>query len=210
MNEWIHAGGSAHLQALLKERHIGTWASTEGLAGVIQFQSGTLAGTPAADLVFIAAFARVLKKARRSLDDAGLTRQICTEGADTYFGDDGSSGEMLGLRDADYMDDTVFPLIAPASELVRKVSEAIAIITNTFARYGFSVNFVAGKTEAVGFFDGDGAIRMQRALAGQNNKFACETKAGPKELRVVTCYKHLGTKNMSSAEILPEIKTRIA
>ena len=41
-----------------------TWASSEGLAGVLRFEAGTLAGTPTADFVFILAFGRVLEKAR--------------------------------------------------------------------------------------------------------------------------------------------------
>ena len=112
-NEWIAAGGSIHLQALLKELHVGTWAATEGLAGVVHFQSGTLAGTPAADLVFIAAFARVLKRTRRALDDAGLLQTIDATGADHYFGDATLAGIGQTLHDVDYMDDTAFQLSLP-------------------------------------------------------------------------------------------------
>ena len=96
-NEWIVAGGCSHLQALLKELHTGTWASTEGLAGVLQFQSGTLAGTPIADLVFIVAFARVLRKVRMNLKEVGLFYPITTDGAAQYFEDatlDDHAGEM--------------------------------------------------------------------------------------------------------------------
>ena len=94
-DEWSDAGGSAHVQALITQLHIGTWAATEGLAGVLHFQSGTLAGTPAADLVFISAFARVLKQTRRNLCDAGLLWRVDTSGAEAYFGDNRLAGNEL-------------------------------------------------------------------------------------------------------------------
>ena len=84
------------------------------------------------------------------------------------------------------------------------------IVTNTFAIYGFSVNFSPGKTETVLFFNGEGAIKVRRALAAMGNTIKFHTKSGVKDLRVVSAYKHLGTKIVSSAEILPEVKTRMA
>lgn len=64
MNEWVSAGGILYLQALLNELLVGTLAATGGLAAIIPFQSSTLAWTLAADLVFSAAFSKVLKRAR--------------------------------------------------------------------------------------------------------------------------------------------------
>ena len=207
---WAQSGGCTHLQTLLKELHIDTWASNEGLAGVIRCESGTLAGTPTADFVFILAFARVLQKARIELQTAGLIHNVDTEGAAQYFGESELHGQTLGMQDADYMDDTVFPIVAPARKLVDAVVAAAVIISDTFAQYGFKVNFGSGKTEAVLIFRGAGAIKEQRRLAQTGNAATLSTRAGSRELRFVASYKHLGSKITNTAEILPEIKARMA
>ena len=188
-DSWIRSGGCAHLQSLVRELRTDTWASTEGLAGVIRFEAGTLAGTPTADLVFILAFARVLQKARSRLQEAGLIDHVTTTGADDYFGDATLAGDALQMQDADHMGDTVFPIMAPACQLVDRLVAATTIVADTFAQYGFTVNFDKGKTEAVLLFRGRGAIREQRRLAMSGNSAQCQTRAGARELRFVASYK---------------------
>ena len=56
--------------------------------------------------------------------DAGLIWRADIRGADAYFGDAGLAGDSMELGDADYMDDTVFPIVAKACELVNRVAEA--------------------------------------------------------------------------------------
>ena len=72
------------------------------------------------------------------------------------------------------------------------------------------MNFSPGKTEGVTFINGTGAIKEQRFLAVVGHKIGCPTRLGRRQLRIAPTYKRLGTKIVSSAEILPEIKTRSA
>ena len=91
--------------------------------------------------------------------NAGLLRDVDTTGADIYFGDTCLEGKALEASHADYVDDTVFPIFAKACEVIPRLVAATTIATDTFLEYGFSVNFSPGKTEAVAFFNGTGAIK---------------------------------------------------
>ena len=101
------------------------------LLNELQFQSVTLAGTPIADVIFIIAFARVLRRARASLHAAGLCYSVEADGAAEYFGVAFDDGAPTQLGDSDYMDDRVFPVFAAAPELAARVSDATVIIVET-------------------------------------------------------------------------------
>eukprot|EP00973_Karenia_brevis_P000661 94250-Karenia_brevis.AAC.1 len=58
--------------ALVAEYHQLTWATTEGLQNCLHTLSGTIAGTPLADLVFIFAMVRILLKLRSELEKREL------------------------------------------------------------------------------------------------------------------------------------------
>ena len=57
---WYAAGGSEHLLAYLRNLYAGSWASTEGLAGVFSTKTGSMAGTPLGDLILRLLFRKFL------------------------------------------------------------------------------------------------------------------------------------------------------
>ncbi len=78
-------GASVHVLQLLVEHHENTWMSVEGSDGVVACQAGALAGTPLADLVFAAAFRRVLVRIKDQLAEEGLGWAIRDQGAAEQF-----------------------------------------------------------------------------------------------------------------------------
>jgi hypothetical protein len=56
---WDQVQTPRQLQALLQELLTGTWLAQEHIAGVLAYVSGTSAGTPLADLIFVVAFRTV-------------------------------------------------------------------------------------------------------------------------------------------------------
>ena len=60
--------------------HECSWSSTEGLPGVIHTLKGTLAGLPLADLIYVAAMARVLYSLEHTLCQERLLHSIAVPG----------------------------------------------------------------------------------------------------------------------------------
>ena len=57
---WYKAGGSEHLMSVLKDLYSHTWTSTEGLPSVYSTSTGSMAGTPLGDLIFILCISQIL------------------------------------------------------------------------------------------------------------------------------------------------------
>ena len=53
-----------------------TWASTEGLSSIMRTKSGSSAGTPLADLVYVIAISKVMFKLREKLEHQELVTKI--------------------------------------------------------------------------------------------------------------------------------------
>ena len=51
-----------HVLLLIAKLHTLSWSTNEGLPGVIQTERGTLAGTAIADIIFVAAIARIFTR----------------------------------------------------------------------------------------------------------------------------------------------------
>eukprot|EP00973_Karenia_brevis_P054796 7617438-Karenia_brevis.AAC.1 len=109
MDTWLANGASLHAAHLLQATQQYSWFTIEGLAGAMVFEDGTTAGTPMADIIFIAAMARVLSCLDAELESAGMIHNLNTEGANSYFGlaesGRGAIGPCTPLSQASYMDD---------------------------------------------------------------------------------------------------------
>ena len=74
--KWQQAGGSEHLAKYISKLYSTSWMSTEGCSKIFMARSGTVAGTPLADLIFTCSVACVFKQVRGAFDAAGLTIDI--------------------------------------------------------------------------------------------------------------------------------------
>ena len=111
-----------------------TWSSLDNTPGVIVSTTGSLAGLPLADLIFIFANRHVLSKVRAALAEEGLIHD-CVIGS-----------ERTPLHGASYVDDCVLPVFAAASDIVPKTSRALSIVARMFVSYRLVPNFSKGKT----------------------------------------------------------------
>ena len=92
------------------------------------------------------------------------------------------------------------PLIAIACNIIQLLHDVATLAQLAYARFGLSVNFKPGKTEATVRFRGPGSeIARRRALVTNNSVVSCASRIGsPFELRLVQKYKHLGGWNSTT------------
>ena len=106
-----------------------SWASTEGVPHVMHTSTGSSAGTPLADLMYVIAMSKVMYKLRDSLQEEGLTSHIEID------------GQKHSLNEVGYVDDSAIPVFAEASELVDKTSNVAQIVYSVFFQYSMQLNF---------------------------------------------------------------------
>ena len=67
-------------------------------------------------------------------------------------------GPVIDLVDVDCCDDTVVPVVAPASELVDKCVDIVYYACAVFTSYGLVLNFATNKTNVMARFVGKGSV----------------------------------------------------
>jgi hypothetical protein len=206
---WTANGGSKHFLAMLSKLHNNSWFAVEGISGCVSTQSGSLAGNSLGDFVFLLAFSRVLSAVELELSRAGLLFEMSCEAS--YSLRTGTGGENVRLGPAGYVDDVVQPVIAPASIIIEQMCLCAAIYNEVFARYGLTINFKKGKTEALFRFHGKGAKSARHKLFYEHNgqlTFAFKGKSIP--LIATSTYKHVGTITCSTDTMQPEITSKLS
>jgi len=158
-----------------------TWASTEGLNGVIHTKTGSAAGTPLADLMYVVAMSKVLGKFRSEMDVQGLTSKFVHD------------GQPVAMHEVGYVDDTAVPVLADSRELVMKTTQVAELAYKIFFRYGMVLNFSAGKSEALPFWRGNHSRLSKLRLFNCGSVSMLRVCNAEVVLRWVQCYKHVGT-----------------
>ena len=154
---WYTAGGSDHLNRVLKDLYQYTWATTEGLLNVYTTPSGSVAGTPLGDLVFTFTITRIFRFIRARLAGAGLLVYLDVGKIEEIFGlvpGVDCDPAIPGLNETSFVDDGAQPLVAPAPEIVANTTKAMSIIDSEFTRFGLILNYTKGKTELLIVFKG--------------------------------------------------------
>jgi hypothetical protein len=136
---WRPAGASDHLVALLGEMYSETWNSTEGLDGVVSFDSGSMAGTALADLIFAVAMSKVLRVFHDRMLDAGLVPTVPCSVPQSIFGGSTPTAADFQFQEVSFVDDVAVPLLAPAASLIESVSSAAFIAREVFATFGLQL-----------------------------------------------------------------------
>ena len=194
----VENGMTTHAAQLLNDLHVNTWFSVEALGGIVRTTVGTIAGHPMADLIFALADAEVDAWYQKELESAGLLVTIPTAGVAERWGHDEVQTDnmplVVAVRRPAYCDDAIVPIIAAASVIIDCLAKAASLGQLAYARFGLSVNFKAGKTEAVVRFRGTGSeVARRTTLVVNKAVVACASMIGdPFELRIVPKYKHLG------------------
>ena len=205
---WQTTGASEHLLALLGEMYTDTWLSTEGLDGVVHFDSGSMAGTALADLVFAVAMSKVLKSFHDRLSDAGLAPSVPCRNPGEVFGGDAPTCLHCPVVEVSFVDDVAVPVLAPAASLTSSVASVASIACEVFAAYGLKLNFQPGKSEAMFFWGGVGAERSRRVFSIDNECSIRVEGRAAFALPVCRSYKHLGTRCSFATNLAVEVSAR--
>ncbi len=139
--------GCSFAWGLVIKFYCNTWCSQDYVESVVRTSLGCMAGTPPADIMYALAFSRVLAKFNDALDAHGLRSSLSTH-----------VGPVIDLVDVDCCDDTVVPVVAPASELVDKCVDIVYYACAVFTSYGLVLNFATNKTNVMARFVGKGSV----------------------------------------------------
>ena len=157
--------------------------TTEHLNGAVRTTQGASAGTTYADIVYGAAFAKVLNTVIKAL-----------EGDDLLSSHQFPKGKFTFLPVA-FLDDVVFPSKADSAQDV--VPRSVAIVrsaTFVFKMYNLEINLKRGKTVVVPVFVGKGKSVAEKKL--QENDFQHEFDIFHRSMSLFfdSTYKHMGTQ----------------
>eukprot|EP00435_Cladocopium_sp_Y103_P018991 s2370_g4.t1 len=189
------------LRRLLHDMHSSTWFLLDPQKDAYtETMRGTRPGSPLADLGFNLLMARILRHLQDQLDH--IPEYVSGNMA---FG--------LSTPPVAWVDDLAIPIVTTRSSLlVPVISKVLECVHDVFTQHGMTLNFEAGKTEAVLMFRGPGAPEERAKL------FCCErspclivsTNTHILRLRVGSSYKHLGSRFGMNADIDLEINHRLA
>ena len=209
--DWEAAGLTPHALALLQDFNSNTWFSTELLPGVAATRRGCTAGNPVADLVFIASDTLLAKRLRSTLAEAGLMHSLDDSDARCFFGLP-QPRVVHQLSRIAYVDDAVIPVVGPAASLIAKLRSTASAAMFVYENHGLSLNFSAGKSEAVINFHGDGAQHLRNhVFSDLGGIIVCDGFGGATlSLRVVGRYRHLGGVVSGTGDFSTEIAPKMA
>ena len=183
----------------------------EGLSGVMSTHRGSLAGNPLGDLIFSAAMTYVLRRVQSQLAARSLIFSFDVD-YENSCSQVGVTSAIHQLRSPSYVDDTDFPVLGHASDIVSRVSLTMSVIHNEFNAAGLSLNYSKGKTECMICFRGRGAKPARINLAYDLAKCISfiDCRGVSHSLRVVEVYKHVGSHQSTTIAMGPEVRIKSA
>ena len=186
--------------------HVNTWFSIEGIASVAATTQGAMAGSAIGDLVFTIVMCKVLAVIRNGFVEAGIAVSVDNP---RYDPGDSESPEQFRLVDISFVDDGLFPIIAPAEQLLANASEALAVIEMAFTMHGLIVNTSAGKTEVLVDYAGPKAEQLREHILYEcNSSVSYQGVQQERSVNIVHVYPHVGTKECLSLSLTPEVTKR--
>ena len=172
------------IAAVLRSQLQRTWFVTRPEAGTARCaESGTVPGSPVADLMFGLVFQRFLELINHRLSELGCAA----------FSDFLEPGELPPTTPTWADDVCILFAAASASMLEPALKEIMRTVLQEMRRQGLEANLGQGKSEAIVIAHGTGAQAVRRRLFTQDvPAVALETDRGQTEVRLVPDYTHLG------------------
>ena len=202
------AGINDHFRRLLKDALTNTHFFIQGLDAPCRTTRGTRPGDPLGDLLYNVVMNLVLKDARaRIIHATGVHWCGSPEPCSSMI----SVGDVPreALLDFAFVDDCAMAVHALTISRVLQVVQASVHAMATAAKgRGLLLNYAAGKTEVVLHLVGRGSRDAKIQLQEAQQKLCWTVDEVPYELRVVHCYKHLGTWIQQGAKGRKEILAR--
>ena len=227
------AGVPEHLRELIANTYRGSWITSPGAPQPVRTFAGTRPGEPLGDLTFNFLQAAIYHKLVNVLRSQGLLELIpytesCVRSAlpsaelETPFIPVGSPALAVvpspfvpaegvvataEASDVSYVDDGVIPFSAKSpAKVIRKAKAIASSVVTVFSSHGLVINFGAGKSEFLLAFSGPGSAQARHDVFTVQSGVLKTSDS--KEIFIVECYKHLGTKQQATTSLGPELAAR--
>ena len=177
-----------------------SWFSLDPSSGTLQVTStGSVPGTPTADVLFQFIQTAFLK---------GLARRLEAEGLNAKHTGCDEPGPQPAWAD----DVAILTPFGHATSVIPAIRRIVHIAEEESRAGGVLLNFSAGKTEALVIFRGAGSRAVRRShLTTDQPKTTVELATGMLvDVRLVDCYLHLGHLVSFSGSCLEDIRQRAA
>ena len=204
------AGISDHFRLLLRDALTNTHFFIKGLDTPCQTHRGTRPGDPLGDLLYNMVMALVMRDARDMTQSITGVPWIGTPApCDNFMGE-----QMIpvpAFLDLAFVDDCAVAIHAETHDAVQQVVQAsVHAMDQAAKRRGLLLNYAAGKTEAIFNIRGRGSTAAKTALSDAGSRIAWEQDDVLYSLKVVHCYKHLGTWVQQGTKTTKEVAHRTA
>ena len=215
----------ASTHELLKGVHENAWFKLDGADGErIVTTRGGRQGCRLGGMVFNMIYAKALQEARSQLKEEGACATLWFDATTPFWVSEGfsltsptgsepeSSLTETCLQDVTYVDDeAAFLMHSSPLVLAQQVVTLLAVIRATFARFGFVINWAAGKTELMLKLRGCRATRARERLCSLLNGVPVVLlDDGEQIVHTVTSYRHVGGVVESDGRMRTEIVARIS
>eukprot|EP00435_Cladocopium_sp_Y103_P031829 s854_g8.t1 len=204
-------GMGGHHAGILRDMFTGTHFEIQCLPGKTATMRGTRPGDPVADVLFNMAFKLVVLDARQ---------RILESSALQWFGDPCSADDICVAREAPrngfaevtFVDDIAYAIHAQSADsLILSLQLVASCLHDAAFSRGLTLNYQAGKTEAVVSLAGPGSRTTKQRIWHQlQGSLPVVTEHDAQKLRIVHSYKHLGSFLQDHGIIQKDAKHRVA
>ena len=217
----MHTSGvSPKVERIINSLHTRAWSRYGNLESVVQSVVGGRQGCKLGGLVFAATHGRVMKEVRSRMSESDIVLKLFHKPDDAVW--DAGEPDKLAHEapdewqavesvEAAFVDDEAFVLMAPTC---KKLDDAIdivtEIVTSTFHKYGLTINWKPGKTEAMLRYRHKNSAKAldRRRLPSGKISIKLPPSCGDIRLNVVDKYKHLGGMITVTGNMTPEMEHR--
>ena len=201
-------GIDEHFRRLLKDALTNTHFFIKGLDAPCKTHRGTRPGDPLGDLLYNMVMSLILSDARQRIQEATDAQ---------WSGQPEPCASLVDLSDMPdeafidlaFVDDCAIAVHASTNYRVQDIVKASVTAMDMAARgRGLLLNYALGKTEVMLKFVGRGSTAAKVQLHDDGNTLRWQASDQVYHLRVVHCYKHLGTWLQSGSKTAKEIAAR--
>ena len=202
------------VKELVKSLHTNAWFAISGASQVVVTSTGGRQGCKLGGTVFCAAYEEALTRVRSRLRDRGITLSFTTASTSPFWapppGDAACTDELV---EATYVDDEAVAIVASSPRALRAaLQEVVTAYQEIFAKFGLTLNWGRGKSEAMIQLRGssasqvldslraDGALHIEIPGTADGNSTV--------SLAIVPRYKHLGGILDARGNMMPEARAR--
>lgn len=203
-------GLSGHADGILRDVFTGTHFVMHSIPGATATTRGTRPGDPIADILFNMAFKLVVLDARCRIQEASSL---------IWFGHPSPALDVTcaspipdaGFAEVSFVDDIAYAIHSPSADgLIRNLQVVASCLHDAAFHRGLTINYQAGKTEAIVKLAGPGSIKTKQWVWHQlQGRLPVITEHGVQHLQLVHAYEDLGSYIQDHGIVAKDIQHRI-